>query len=161
MENLEGIVAGHHFLEGLSKDFLKKIVSCATAVEFSAGKNVFRQGENAEVFYLLTRGRVAVGLDSPEKGSLLVETLNAGDVLGWSWLVPPYKWRFNAVTTAATQAVAVNGGQLRSLCEKDPELGYEIMKRFSSVIAARLEMAGLQILDLYALRAGSAVPKGT
>ena len=152
MENLEKIVATHHFLEGLNKDFIEQILDCATTAEFSAGKAIFRQGEAAESCYLLVKGRVAVGLDSPEKGSLLVETLNAGDVLGWSWLVPPYKWRFNAVATAATHAIAINGGKLRALCEKNHELGFEVMKRFLSVIAQRIEMANMEILDLHALR---------
>ncbi len=152
MENLEIIVAAHKFMEGLDTNFLKRIVRCATAVEFGAGKHIFQQGEKAENFYLLTKGRIAVGLDSPEKGTLLVETLNAGDVLGWSWLVPPHKWRFNAMATAATYAIVINGESLRVLCEEDHELGFEIMKRFLGVIAARLEMANLQLLDLYTLR---------
>lgn len=152
MENLERIIAGHHFLEGLSKGYLDKIISCASAADFSAGKYIFRQGEPAENFYLLTKGRVTVGLESAEKGSLLVETLDAGAVLGWSWLVPPYKWRFNAQATSSTHAVAVNGAKLRVLCETDHAFGYEIMKRFSHVISERLEMANLQILELSALK---------
>ncbi len=152
MENLERIIAGHRFLEGMKKTFLDKIAACATAADFNAGKYIFRQGEPAEHFYLLTKGRVAVGLDSVDKGTLLVETLDAGSVLGWSWLVPPHQWRFNAVATSSAYAVAVNGQKLRALCEADPAFGYEIMKRFSNVIAERLEMANLQILDLYALR---------
>ena len=152
MENLKGIIADHRFLEGLNKTYLEKIVQCASAADFSAGKFIFRQGEPAENFYLLTKGRVTVGLESPEKGSLLVETLDAGAVLGWSWLVPPYKWRFNALATSATHAVAVNGAKLRALCEADQAFGYEIMKRFSNVISERLEMANLQILDLSAVK---------
>ncbi|OIO38199.1 MAG: hypothetical protein AUJ72_02875 [Candidatus Omnitrophica bacterium CG1_02_46_14] len=152
MENFENIIAGHKFLEGLDKNFLKKIVRCATAVEFGAGKHIFRQGDTAENFYLLIKGRVAVGLDSPEKGTLLVETLSAGEVLGWSWLVPPHKWRFNATATSATYAIVINGEKLRLLCEDDHELGFEITKRFLNVIATRLEMANLQLLDLYTLR---------
>ena len=152
MENLKAIIAGHDFLKGLKQSFLDKITDCASTADFSAGKHIFQLHEKAENFYLLTKGRVAVGLDSAEKGSLLVETLDAGDVLGWSWLVPPHQWRFNAVAISATQAVVVNGEKLRALCEKDFEFGYEIMKRFSNVIAERLEMANLQILDLYTLK---------
>ncbi len=148
MDNLESLISGHKFLKGLSAGLLKKIVSCATVADFPAGKYIFKQGEKAANFYLLTKGRVAVGLDSADKATMHVETLNAGDVLGWSWLVAPYQWRFHALATGATYAVVINGEKLRGLCESDHELGYEIMKRFLDVIAARLEMANLQYLDL-------------
>lgn len=152
MENFDKIIASHRFLEGLDAALLQKITQCAVPVNFGAGKYIFRQGEKAENFYLLTKGRVTVGLDSPEKGTFLVETLNMGDVLGWSWLVPPYQWRFNAVAASMTNAIAVHGEKFRMLCEEDHELGYQITKRFLSVIANRLEMANLQILDLCAFR---------
>ncbi len=155
MENLEKAVADHRFLKGLDKRFLKKIIPHAAFVTFNAGKLIFRQGEKAAFFYLLTQGRVAVELYSPERGSLLIETLDAGDVLGWSWLVAPYKWRFNAQAIAETRAIAIDGERLRKLCEEDYELGYLVFKRFLDVITARLEAANIQILDLYGLPKGA------
>ncbi|OIO38300.1 MAG: hypothetical protein AUJ71_03350 [Candidatus Omnitrophica bacterium CG1_02_49_16] len=154
MVDLEKIVTSHRFLGGLNQQHLDKIVGCSVMADFNAGKYIFRQGDKAENFYLLTKGRVTVGLDSPEKETLLVETLNVGDVLGWSWLVPPFKWRFNAVAASATHAIVVNGEQLRSLCEEDHELGFQITKRFLNVIATRLEMANEQFLDMVAMKRG-------
>lgn len=149
-EYVEKAVAQHKFLEGLEPRWLEKIAACSTVAQFAPGKPIFKQGDPAENFYLITRGRVAVGLESAGKGTLLVETLNVGEVLGWSWLVPPHQWRFNAVAASVTHAVVVNGKELTRLCEEDHGLGYEIMKRFLGVIAARLEMANVQILETIA-----------
>lgn len=149
MEKLENLIAIYPFFCGMNKSHLKKLADCAKLVNFEQGRLVCEDNENAHYSYLIMDGRVAVELESPEHGELLIQTLWTGDILGWSWLVPPYKWRFNARAVVATSAVAFNTKRLRALCEKDRHLSNEILKRFLIVITARLEATRIQLLDLY------------
>ena len=97
----------------------------------------------------LRRGRVAIEVYSPGRGPIVIETLNPGAVIGWSWLVPPYRWHFDARAVDAVGAVAVDGACLRDKAEADPALGYELMKRVTAVLLERLQMTRLRLLDLY------------
>jgi CRP/FNR family cyclic AMP-dependent transcriptional regulator len=94
---------------------------------------------------------VAVEIFAPQKGPITIETVVEGDVLGWSWLVPPYNWRFDARAMEMTRAVALDGVCLRNKCETDHDLGYELMKRFANIIDRRLQATRLQLLDIYAV----------
>ena len=85
----------------------------------------------------------------PHRGLITVQTVREGDVLGWSWLFPPYRWHFGARTLQTTRALAFDGKCLRGKCENDHDLGYELFRRFSQVITERLEATRLQLLDLY------------
>jgi hypothetical protein len=78
-----------------------------------------------------------------------IHTRHEGEVLGWSWMVPPYRWHFDARASETTRAIAMDGKCLRTKCDEDHDLGYEIMKRFSLVIAERLEATRLQLMDIY------------
>ncbi|MBI2094740.1 MAG: cyclic nucleotide-binding domain-containing protein [Candidatus Omnitrophica bacterium] len=151
MEKLESLIGKYPFFRGMRARHLKEITRHAARVTFRAGEAIFEDGERADRFYLLMDGRIVVELYSPGYQDLLIQTLSAGDVLGWSWLVPPYQWRFNARAIAQTHAVGFDARRLRALCDRDQELGYEIQKRFLIVITARVESASLQLLDLYGL----------
>jgi CRP-like cAMP-binding protein len=150
METLERFLAEHPFFKGLEPKYLKLLVGCASNTRFDAGQVIFRQGEEANQFYLIRHGKVAVETYSPERGGLTVQTLDEGDVLGWSWLIEPYCWRFDARALELTRAIALDGKCLRNKCEDDHDLGYELLKRFSFVMAQRLEATRLQLLDVYA-----------
>src|SRR5438132_12207 len=113
METLEPILAGHAFFQGLAPPHLHLVTGCAANVRFAAGQVIFRQGEEANQFYLIRHGRVAIELDSPGRGGLTVQTVGEGEVLGWSWLIPPYKWRFDARAVELTRALALDGKCLR------------------------------------------------
>lgn len=149
METLERYLAEHKFFENLPKRDLNLLVSCASNVRFDAGKYIFREGESADKFYLIRHGKVAIEIAGPGVGPIIVDTLDEGDVLGWSWLIPPYRWRFDARAIELTRAIALDGACLRSKCEQDHDLGYELLKRFTLVMAARVEATRLQLLDLY------------
>ena len=150
METLVRFLAEHPFFKGLEPKYLKLLVGCASNTRFDAGQVIFRQGEEANQFYLIRHGKVAVETYSPERGGLTVQTLDEGDVLGWSWLIEPYCWRFDARALELTRAIALDGKCLRNKCEDDHDLGYELLKRFSFVMAQRLEATRLQLLDVYA-----------
>ncbi len=149
MENLEPLLAGHPFFQGLDLKHLKVLVGCATNVVFNSGQFVFREGEDANQFFIIRQGKVVVETFSPVKGAIPIHTRGQGEALGWSWLIPPYKWHFDARAYELTRAIALDGKCLREKCEADHEFGYEIMKRVARVIAERLEACRIQLLDVY------------
>ena len=149
METIEPLLAGHPFFKGLAPEHLKLIVGCAQNKVFEPGQFIFREDEEANSFYIIRKGRVAVETFSPEHGEITIQTRTEGEVLGWSWLIAPYRWRFDARVTEQTRAVVLDGKCLREKCEKDHNLGYELMKRFALIIAERLEATRLQLLDVY------------
>jgi CRP/FNR family transcriptional regulator, cyclic AMP receptor protein len=146
---LEPIIQAHPFFQGLEDRYIQLVVSCARNVRFEPEHVVFREGEAADQFYLVREGLIAVQVLVPHRGFVTVETVNEGEVLGWSWLFPPYRWHFSARTLQPTRALAFDGLCLRGKCEEDHDLGYELMKRFSRITAERLQATRLQLLDLY------------
>ncbi len=149
METLEPILAEHPFLQGLSPEHLHLIVGCASNVRFEAGQYLFHDGDQADKFYFIRQGKVAVEIHAAAKGAIVIQTLGEGEVLGWSWLVPPYEWHFDARAIQLTRAFALDGKCLRAKCEEDARLGYELMKRFTHIMEQRLEATRLQLLDIY------------
>jgi len=149
MENLERILAEHPFLEGMSSEQIALLVGCASNVVFKAGEFIFKEGEAADKFYFIRHGRVLVETHIPQKGPLVIRSRDEGEIFGWSWMVPPYRWHFDARAVELTRAIALDGKCLREKCETDHDLGYEIMKRFALIIAERLEATRLQLMDIY------------
>jgi len=149
MEDLQSILAEHPFFKELPKEYLELVVGCASNVRFDAGKTIFREGEEANQFYLIRTGKVTVELMSPSKGPVIIETVTAGQILGWSWLIPPYTWHFNSKAVELTRTIALDGKCLRTKCENDHHLGFELLKRFSDIMVRNFEASRLQLLDLY------------
>jgi CRP-like cAMP-binding protein len=149
METLERILAEHPFFKDLSEPYLQLVTGCASNVRFEPEKFIFREGEEANQFYLIRQGRVALQIFAPDRGQITVETLEEGDILGWSWLIPPYNWHFDARVLELTRAIALDGKCLRRKCEEDHNLGYELLKRFAHIIEQRLSSTRLQVLDMY------------
>ena len=149
METLEKILAEHPFLKGLKPEYTQLITGCASNVVFKAGEFVFREGDDADLFYFIRHGRVIVEAFVPEKGPVAIQTRSEGEVLGWSWLLPPYRWHFDARAFELTRAIALDGKCLRQKFEEDHDLGYEMMKRFAVIIAERLEATRIQLMDIY------------
>jgi CRP/FNR family cyclic AMP-dependent transcriptional regulator len=149
IQTLEGIVSEHPFFTGLEERHIQLIVGCAKNVRFDEGEIVFHEGDPADQFYFIREGLVAVELMIPQRGFATLQTVSEGEVLGWSWLLAPYRWRFGARTLQPTRALAFDGKCLRGKCEDDHDLGYELLKRFTNVVTERLEATRLQLLDLY------------
>jgi len=149
IESLEPIIEEHVFFHGLEKRHIQFIVGCATNMHFAEDAIIFREGDPADHFYFVREGLVAIELMVPQRGFTTLQTVGPGDVVGWSWLLPPYRWHFAARTSQPTRALAFDAKCLRAKCEDDHDLGYELFKRFSRVIAERLEATRLQLLDLY------------
>ena len=149
MENLERYVREHPFFAGLDPALVELAAGCARNAHFDAGTLLFREGQAADEFYLLRHGSVALEIVAPARPSLVIATLHEGDLVGASWLVPPYRWNFDARATALVRAIAIDARCLREKCEADPRLGYQVLKRFLPVIVRRLQATRMQLLDVY------------
>jgi CRP-like cAMP-binding protein len=149
METLEPVLTEHPFLKGLEPRYLKLIVGCASNVRFKADQFLFHEGEEANQFYMIRQGKVAVEIHAAKRASIIIQTVGEGEVLGWSWLIPPYRWRFAARAVELTRAIALDGKCLRAKSEEDHNLGYELLKRFCDIIVERLHATRLQLLDVY------------
>jgi len=154
-ESLERILGEHPFFGGMDEPYLQLFVDCASNVRFNAGETIFREGEDADKFYLIRQGKVALETSAPQRGSVIIQTLGEGEVLGWSWLVAPFRWRFNARVVEAVRAIALDGKCLRGRSEEDHDLGYELMKRAAQIMEQRLQATRLQLLDVYGSGVGS------
>ena len=149
METLEPIVSGLPLFKGLKPEHIQIITGCAANARFEAGEFLGRSGGPADRFWIIRQGRVTLEIHAPGRGSLTVQTIGENDVAGWSWLVPPYQLRFDIHAASSTRALVFDGLCLRGKLAHDPELGYELMQRFSQVILRRLEAMSIQLLDLY------------
>lgn len=149
VEGLEKLVSEHAFFAGLDARFLRRLTDCARSVRFEAETYLFHDSEAADEFYLLRQGHVALEIVAPGRGPLTFQTLGAGEIVGISWLLPPYRWAYDARALERTEAFGFDARSLRELCEADHDLGYELMKRVVPVVIQRLQATRLQILDVY------------
>jgi CRP/FNR family transcriptional regulator, cyclic AMP receptor protein len=149
MRTIDALLAEVPVLSGLAAEHLELIAGCARNRVFAAGERLMREGERADEFHVIRRGDVALETYVPQRGALTIETLHDGDLLGWSWLVPPYRTVFDARARAGTHTVSFDGACLRGKCEEDHELGYELLTRFAAVIVERLQATRLRLLDVY------------
>lgn len=149
MRTIEQFLPDHPFFTGLDAESLAIVAGCARNVSFAPGEYLFRTGQPADQFFVVRRGRVALEVHSPASGTMVVDTADAGDVVGWSWLVPPYHWLFDARAVEPTGAVTFDGECLRGKCEEDPRLGYQLMKSVSQVMLSRLTATRVRLLDVY------------
>jgi CRP-like cAMP-binding protein len=133
----------------MDPDHAARLAGCAQTVGWEPGEMLFREGDPADTFYVVRHGRVALELFIPNRGALTIETIEAGEVVGWSWLFPPHRWHFDGRAVDSVRAIAVDGACLRAKSEEDPALGYDLMKRFSQVMLERLQATRLRLADLY------------
>lgn len=146
---LDQLIREHPFFEGFDDKALELIAGCAANERFDAGQYVFREGQPADKFYMVRHGTVALEVRAPGRNSITLQTCEDGDVMGWSWLVPPFRWKWDARAVKLCRLVSFDGICLRGKLDADPALGYAMYKRFVRVIAERLANARLQMLDMY------------
>lgn len=151
-EDIADLVAHHPLLAGLPGDAVALVAGCARNVAVAPGELLLAEGDPANTLYLLRRGRVTLEVHAPGRGAIVIETLGPGQVVGWSWLFPPYAWRLDARATEPVGALELDAECLRSKAEADPAFGYELMKRFASMMLDRLQAARVRLLDLYGER---------
>jgi len=149
MEYLELTLAKHPFFQGLPEKYIKHIAGMAIILKFDSDHILFKAGDDADKFYLVIKGKVSIETNAPPKGSITIQTVEDGEILGWSWIVAPYKYRFGAKTLVKSEIIVIDGFELRAECKKDHWLGYELMTRMVVAVAARLEQTRLLALDVY------------
>lgn len=142
------LLAAQPFVAGLTDYQLQRLEQCAMRSLFHAGNRLFREGDPADRFWLIVRGKVNLDFSVPDRGDILVDTLGPGSVLGWSWLFPPYRWHFGAVAVETTLTVELDGAGVRQLCDRDPALGYALATRSNQVLMDRLQATRLRLLAL-------------
>ena len=148
-ETIATRVALHPFLAGMHREQLALLTDCAIPVQFERGQIIFREGETANRFYLIENGKLVLESMNPQRNPVIIDTIGAGGLLGWSWMFPPYAWQFTARAVEPTTAVFFYGTILREYCEKDHSLGYELLKRMSAVMVKRLQAARKNMLAFH------------
>jgi CRP/FNR family transcriptional regulator, cyclic AMP receptor protein len=149
METIDELLSRQPFFDGLKPAYLELIAGCAQNVHFAPGAYLLREGQNADSFYAIRGGSVAIETYVPSRGPITVQTVGEGEMLGWSWLFPPYVSQFDARAREDVRATAFDGACLRTKCDADPALGYDLMKRLARLVSGRLEAARRQLLDVY------------
>jgi CRP-like cAMP-binding protein len=143
---VENVIAEHPFVAGLKPEHLRVLADNAMRMHYEPGEFIFREGDPANRFYLIERGKVSLESHNQDKPSVGIQTIGPGDVLGWSWLFPPYYWHFDARALEPTTAIFFYGTRLREECEADHDLGYQLMKRMTAVVIQRLQATRKQSL---------------
>ena len=154
MKTIEDLLADVPELSALAPEHRATIAGCAHNEVFEREARILREGDPADTFYVIREGAVAIETFVPRRGPVMIETVHEGDLLGWSWLFPPYRNAFDARALATTHAISFDGACLRGKCDADPGLGYDLMKVFAAVIIERLQGTRLRLLDLYGNGAG-------
>jgi CRP/FNR family transcriptional regulator, cyclic AMP receptor protein len=149
VQTIEQLVDESPALQALAPEHRDTLAGCAKNCVFQPGQRIMREGDPADAFYVIREGAVAIETEVPGRGAVVMQTLHDGELLGWSWLVPPYRTAFDARSLGTTRAIALDGACLRGKCDADPALGYDLMKLVSTVFVERLKDTRLRLLDIY------------
>jgi CRP-like cAMP-binding protein len=149
MKHINEILKEHPFFKGFTADEIDFISSCAKNKVFHQNEIIAHENQSADEFYLIRQGKVAICSLIPNQGNIIIQTIGEGEILGWSWIFPPYQWMFEVIASESTRTISLNGKCLREKLEKTPDLGYKLMKRFAQLMIARLNATRLQLLDIY------------
>jgi CRP-like cAMP-binding protein len=149
VKGISDLLRAHPFFTELDKQTLDLLAGCAVNKHAHSDALIFRAGEAADQFFVVRHGRVALELSAPGTPSAVLDTVDTGEVVGWSWLVPPYRWYCDARAVDPTDLIAFDAECLRTKCRADPALGYELMQRVTQVMYKRLQAARVRLLDLY------------
>jgi CRP-like cAMP-binding protein len=153
IEGMETIVREHRFFADLDDDTIKLIAGCARNVVFKAGEYLFHTGDPADEFYLIRHGRVALDVVAPGHAALTFQTATEGEIVGVSWLLPPFRWMHDARAVDLVRAIGMDARCLRGKCDADHNVGYDMMMRFVPLLVSRLQATRMQLLDVYGTRA--------
>jgi CRP/FNR family cyclic AMP-dependent transcriptional regulator len=149
MDKYDKIVRAHPFCRDLDERYFEVLKESATIIRFGSGQPIFQAGTSAEQFYLIYSGRVGLEIFVRGKGIVTIQTIDAGEALGWSWLFPPYRWHFDARAQQTTDAVAFSAPALRAYAEKDQAFGYQLVGRVGQIMLERLQATRLKLVSFY------------
>jgi CRP-like cAMP-binding protein len=144
---IEEYLSKQEFFSSLNQEYIKTLARFASEQQIEPDQVLFRQGEHAHHFYLIRNGSITIEIPAITGPQLEVQSLGAGQILGWSWLISPYRWNFQARAEAPTTLLAFDGDAVLAQCEAEPPFGYALLKRFASLMAERLEVARQRMMD--------------
>ena len=144
---IQDYLSAHAFFSGLDDNFMKFLSNSATEIKIKQGDVLFQQGERADKFYLLRNGQISVQVPALMGPTLEIQTLGEDQMLGWSWLIPPYRWNFQARAAEDSSLLEFDGSAIVARCEEDPKFGYELLKRFAALMSERLDAARQKMMD--------------
>ena len=147
-ETLETILDEHPVFRGMREHHIRILAESSTVVRFEPGDVIFEEGEPAHRFYLIRTGRVALQLVSYRIEPFALMTLEEGDIIGWSWLFPPHRWKFTARALDVIRAISLDARSVSARCDEDHDLGYELLKRFAQVNDNRIEALSLHFVEV-------------
>lgn len=140
-------LSAHEFFTGFSDDILKFLSECASTREIKKGQILFQQGEYADKFYVVRNGCISIRIPAIIGPNLVIQTLGKDQVLGWSWLISPYRWNFQAMAEEDSELLQFDGTAILPKCEQEPKLGYELLKKFAGLMSMRLDVARQKMMD--------------
>jgi CRP/FNR family transcriptional regulator, cyclic AMP receptor protein len=140
-------LSAHEFFSEFSDDLLKFLCKCSSSCEVKNGQILFRQGENADKFYIVRSGRISIQIPAIMGPALEIQTLDKDQVLGWSWLISPYKWNFQTKAEEDSELLQFDGAAILARCEQEPKLGYELLKKFAALMSVGLNAARQKMMD--------------
>ena len=146
---LEQLIAAHPFLSGLAPEFQSFLWDCASLRRFGSHQQIFQEAGEADHFYLIVSGKVTLDATVPDCGTLPIQTLEAGEALGWSWLFPPYQWAFTATTAVPTDVLSFGARLLRQKASEDPAFANELLSRIAKTLIQRLLATRNELIHLY------------
>lgn len=149
IHDLEHLLEDHPFVSGMHYEHVRTLLGCCSNRHFKSGEHLFRGGNESNEFYLIREGNVSLELHVPGHGPLRLETRGGGDILGWSWLMKPYRWHFDARALTPVATLIIDARCLREKCDKDHEFGYEILRRFAELMVRDVRSMSLQLIDMY------------
>ena len=150
--SIADLLCAHPFFDALPAAYVALVSGCGQNRVYEAESALLTEGAPSDEFYVVREGRVAIEVDAPGRGPLVIDTMEAGEIVGVSWLLPPYRWTFDARASERTRVIAVDAACLRTKCDDDPAFGYAMYKAFAGLVKDRLQATRLRLLDVYATR---------
>ena len=149
IENSRELIANSRLFSALDDAAIDFLVAHAEQKGLAAGQVLFHHGDRADHFYLLIEGHLSLEVPAIEGPSLELQDIGPGQSAGWSWLIPPHRWHFQARARTAIKYLEFDGSAILAHCEQDPKFGYQLIKRFSTLMSERLDFARHRIMQEY------------
>lgn len=148
-KDIRQTIADNRFFSTLPAEHIDFLAAHAEHKQLADGKVLFHRGDPATLFYLLTEGHLSLEIPAIEGPALQLQDIGPGQIAGWSWLIPPNRWHFQARAHSAIEYLEFDGEAVLAHCEADPRFGYEVVKRFSTLMSERLELAREKMMDAW------------
>ncbi|MBT2468944.1 cyclic nucleotide-binding domain-containing protein [Streptomyces sp. ISL-66] len=139
----------------LSTEHRGRLMSHALEVNIREGARIFDEGTRAHSFWIVRSGTVTLQIPGSGRRATPIESLGPGELVGWSWLFPPYVWQLSAEAMTPVRAYEFDATTVRMLMDADPAFGSAVGHWVGRVLALRLHQTRTRLLDLYAPRAAA------